>query len=223
MQVQGIVNPPSNTSAADGSQPITLAGKAGELIDAKLHGDYYTQNYRNNGYIGSTGPAGVVPPIYTSTAQTFGLWNPAGNTKNAVLVALDMNIVSVGTPAVSGLCLSASLNAGSALATGGISAFTAGVFGGTTPTMWGGNIGASGGNTVRFTPSAATTLAATPFLWLPWSYFSTTTGLVGSYPVLHYDFNGGVIVPPNTAVWVQGNISTGSTWNISLRWYEAPL
>jgi hypothetical protein len=40
---------------------------------------------------------------------------------------------------------------------------------------------------------------------------------------LHYDFEGGVIVPPNAAVWVANNVASSFTFNLSLRWEETPL
>ncbi len=218
MQIQGIVNAPSNTSNADLAQPVILAGKQAELIDANLHAKYYTQAYRNNAYIGSTAAGGVVPPNYSTTAQTFGLWNPAGNTRNAVLQTLDWGLVTLGTPAVAHPALSYTPSAGSALATGGISVFTS-----ATPVS--ANIGAIAGNSVRFTASAATTLASTFLMALPFAYFSTTTTTVATFaaPLMHYDFDGGVLVGPNTALWNAANILTGSTWNVSLRWYEPPV
>jgi hypothetical protein len=212
----GAVGAPSNTSAADGTNNPFLQGKQSELVDVNLHGKYYTQAYRSNSYIGSTGGAGVVPPIYTTTAQTFGIWNVAGNTRNAALQTLDVGIVTAGTVVVSSFCLGQSLNAGSALATGGISVFTAG-------TPQGGNIGISGGNTVRFTPSAATTLAATFLMALNYGFYSTAVTAASPAQSLHYDFEGGVIVPPNAAVWVSNNVASSYTFIETLRWEEPPV
>lgn len=210
--VQGIVNGPANSSNADGSNPIALMGKAAELMVAELHGKYYTQSYRGNAFIGNTASGGVAITIIGTTAQVFGLWNRAGNTRNAVPQTLDVG-PTTGTFVIGNLCLGQSLNAGSALATGGISAFTSG-------TPLGGNIGASGGNTVSFTPSAATTLANTFLLSLNMVFASTAL----TSPNVHYDFEGGVIIPPNVAVWLNTNptIQTQSM-TASLRWEEPPL
>ena len=214
MQLQGYVGAPSNTSAADGTSPIVLQGKQAELIVAELHGKYYTQAYRNNLFNGSTAIAGVTVPAYNTTGNVFGLWNPAGNTKNAVLVSLDIGLVS-GALILSNWTLSQSLNAGSALATGGISAFT-------SATPQGGNIGVSGGNSVRFTPSAATTLASTFLMTLGMSY-NTTTTVANQLQTVHYDFDGKVIVPPNSAVWVTNNAASGGTFDLTLFWEETPV
>ncbi len=205
-------------SAQDGSSAPMLGGKALEGIVAELHGKYYTQNYRGFAFIGSTAAGGVVPPNYSTTAQTFGIWNPAGNAKNAILISLDVGLVSLGTPAVSSLALSYTPFAGSSVASGQISAFT-------SAAPLAGIVGNPVNNSVRFTPSAATTLASTFLMPLPFSYFTTTTTTVATAAanLLHYDFDGSVGCAPNTAIWVGANILTGSTWNISLRWYEAPI
>ena len=215
----GQVGAPSNTSAGDGSNLPVLQGKQGDLGVSEVHGKYYTQNYRSKLFIGSTAAGGVIPPNYSSSAQTFGLWNQGINGQQAVIVSLDMNIVTLGTPAVSGLGMAVLVNAGTGIATGGISAFTSG-------SPYRGNLsGASGtgGNSVLFTPSSATVpTTSLGVQWLPFSYLSTTTATAGSYPMLHYDFDGSLIVPSNTALFVVANILTGSTWNITLKWYEAP-
>jgi hypothetical protein len=218
MQIQGIVNPPANASVNDGLQPIALMGKAAELIVAELHAKYYTTAYRGTGYIGSAAGAGVVPPIYTTTAQTFGIWNRAGNTRNAVLQTLDVGVAVFGAQVIGNLCLSQSLNAGSALATGGISAFTAG-----TPST--AVVGSQAANTVSFAPGAATTLATTFLMSLNYSFFSTAAPTGGApAPCLHYDFEGGVIVPPNVAIWLaSAPAAQSATFNPTLRWEEPPL
>lgn len=216
MQIQGIVQAPANASLGDGLQPIALMGKAAELMVAELHAKYYTQAYRGTSYIGTTAGAGVVTPIYTTTSQTFGIWNVAGNTRNAALQVLDAGINAFGTGVVSNFCLSQSLNAGASLATGGISVFTA-----ATPSA--AVVGSQANNSVRFTASAATTLATTLLMTLNYSYFSTAA-LSGQVPGLHYDFDEGVIVPPNVAVWVsQVTAANGGTWALSLRWGEPPV
>jgi len=215
MQISGIVNPPANQSVIDGAQPIALMGKSAELLVAEIHGKYYTSSYRGTAYIGAAGGAGVIPPIYTTTAQVFGIWNRAGNTRNAVPQTLDVGIVTNAAEVVGSFVLSQSLNAGSALATGGISAFTSGV-------PQGGNVGISGGNTVSFTPSAATTLAATLLMSLNYGFFSTAVTAL-SPGGFHYDFEGGVIVPPNVGVWWAGNVAQTATFLPTLRWEEPPL
>lgn len=214
--IYGNVNVPSNTSAADGSNSPALQGKQGELLDANLHGKYYTQAYRGLSFNGQTLVAGVVVPIYNTTTQVFGIWNRAGNTRNAALQTFDAGVAAVGTGVVSNMGFSQTANAGGSLATGQISAFTP-----ATPIA--GSIGVSGGNTVSFTQTAATTIASTWLMTLNYSYFSTaflTSPQVGA----HYDFDEGVIVPPNWAIWAGcSTAANGSTMNLGLRWSEPPV
>jgi hypothetical protein len=216
----GVVAPPSTTSNPDASSasPILL-GKQADTIFAELHGKYYTQAYRNNLFIGSSAVAGVVPPIYSTTSHVFGLWNPAGNTKNGVLVSLDVGLVS-GTIIISNWTLSQSLNAGANVATGA----PISVFASVAPQP--GNIGAIAGNSLRFTSgtagTAATTIATTFLMTLGMSFNTTETTL--NYEVsLHYDFDGKVIVPPNTAIWLTNNAASGATANATLMWEEVPV
>lgn len=216
MQVSGIVNAPANASVTDGLQPIALMGKSAELLVAELHAKYYTQAYRGISYIGSTAGAGVVVPTYSTTSQVFGIWNPAGNSRNAALQILDGGINAVGTGVVSNFVLGQNLNAGSATATGGITNFTAG-----TPSP--GTVGATAANTVRFCPLTATTPVPTILMTLNYTYFSTAF-LASPVPGIHYDFDEGVIVPPNVAIWVStSTLANGSTWSLALRWGEPPI
>jgi hypothetical protein len=82
-QVTGIIAAPSNTSQTDGTTTQAfLQGKQGELLDAKLHGDFYTQAYRGNLFFGTTATAGTTIPIQASgLASTFTLYNPASSGK----------------------------------------------------------------------------------------------------------------------------------------------
>jgi len=183
---------------------------------AELHGKYYTSSYRGTAYIGTTAAAGVAFTTAASTAQTFGIWNRAGNTRNAVPQTLDVG-PTTGTFVVGSLCHAVSLNAGAALATGGISAFTAGVAG---TTILGGNLGPNPGNTVSFTPSAATTLASVFLMALNMVFASTAL----TSPFVHYDYEGGVIVPPNCALWLNSNPTIQTQlMTATQRWEEPPL
>src|SRR2546425_8282152 len=83
-------------SLPDGQQPSSLAGKMGELIMAELAGKYYTAAYRGLVFIGSTANAGVVPPAFNATAQTFGVWNPSTSGKNIIPISLTVGLVTVG-------------------------------------------------------------------------------------------------------------------------------
>jgi hypothetical protein len=194
-----------------------LGGAQTEGCVAELHAKYYTQAYRGQSFLGSTAAAGVVVPIYSSTGQVFGIWNVAGNKFNAALQTLDTGLVTLGTPVISSLCLAYVPNAGSGIGTP-ISAATI-----VAPLS--NIIGTIGGNTVRFIPGTATVASSTALflMTLGYAYFTTTTTTMLVATGLHYDFDEGVIVPPNMALFLGGNVATGSTMDATLRWSEPPV
>ncbi len=88
------VGAPSASSLPDGQPADALGGKAGEGIVTELHGKYYTQCYRGNVFVGTTAIGGVVPPVFSATAQTYMIWNPLGSGKNIVPINLTLGYVS---------------------------------------------------------------------------------------------------------------------------------
>lgn len=168
-------------------------------------------------FIGNAGAAGQVLPIFSATAQKFGIWNPAGSGVNAILVEIAMTYIDA-TPAAGGYVLAVSRNAGSALATGGISAFTAG-----TPDN--ALTGKTGGNAVRFTPSAATVLAPVIYrhLGINQDVAPATSAVTPARAKTGVLFDGDVVVQPNTALWLCGNISTIAKWASMFAWIEEPV
>lgn len=173
------------------------------------------QTLAGNTFIGSTTYAGVAVPAYNATAQVFGLWNPAGSQKNAVLVKLNLGVATVGTPAVAALGLSYVPNAGSAIgATGApITAFT-------ETAAVSGLVGKAALNGARFTLSA-TTIAPTFFYNIALS--QETTSAVNGIMWSEHDFDGCVIVPPNTYIGLGGSAAPGQTFQASLVWFEVPV
>lgn len=176
---------------------------------------FIQQALAGNCFIGTAPVAGVDLPIATGTAQTFGIWNPAGSETLVVLNKLAVGIVDATTPVISGLTLSYVPNAGSAIATGApISAFTA-----TVPANALVNFGKT--SKVRFTLAATTAASATvPLMCLGLSHESTTGG--NGAVTWMYDFNGSVIIPPNVFVVLGGNAAQTQNLMPSISWAEIP-
>lgn len=188
------------------------------LLTQAMCGRWYHLAKQGKVFNGNAAAAGVVPPIYSATAQVFGLWNPAGSGVNAVLINISASYVDT-TGAAGGYCLAVNKNIGSATATGSISAFTEG-----TPErgLIGQNAGI-GGNIVRFTPSAATTVAPTILKQLGINHLVLTAADTGNTTFgFSKDFDGEVVVGPGTAIWLCGNIATTSKWAPSITWAELP-
>lgn len=164
-------------------------------------------------FIGSTTSAGIDFPAENATAQTFGLWNPAGSGRNLVLVRFTAGYVNATTPVITGMCMSYLPNTGSAIATGApISAFTE-----TAPIsgMFGNAVGRHVG---RFT-LAATITAPTFGYSLGLSQNSTTPG-TGTNRIVH-EWCGDTIIPPGVYVGF-GAADAAMTENMtaSLVWFE---
>lgn len=165
-------------------------------------------------FVGSATAAGVDLPASNGTAQTFGIWNPAGSGVMAVLGKLTLGIVDATTPVLSGLCLSYVPNAGSAIGAAGapLTAFT-------QTAAINAIIGYGETSKVRFT-LAATSIAATIHSSVGLSHESTTAGngLVGPW----VDFSGSVIIPPNVAVFLTGTAAQTQNLMPTITWAEVP-
>src|SRR5882762_6565288 len=152
VQVQ-VSNP--NTSNQDSTIGNLLGGRSLEALIAELHGKYYQQTYRGNMFSAATAAAGVLIPVESTTAPTFGIWNPAGSGYNAVMVAATYGFIST-TAAPGNIGLTVKKGAGSAIATAApISTFNAAAAGVVQNMLLG------GGNASRMNVTIAGTNALT--------------------------------------------------------------
>lgn len=163
-------------------------------------------------FFGSTAIAGVVPTTST-TAQVFGLWNPAGSGYNALLNKFNISVTTANTALVASLGLSVLTPTGASIGTP-ISAFTSG-------TIQNALLGSGKASAMRFTPSAATTTATT-FLTALGVAQTAGTAPIGPQAYV-YDFDGSIILPPNTAVFVVASAAVASAFAMALSWAEVPV
>lgn len=163
-------------------------------------------------FFGSTAIAGVVPTTST-TAQVFGLWNPAGSGFNALLNKLNISVTTANTALVASLGLATLSPTGSALGTP-ITAFTTG-------TVQNAIVGGGKASAVKFTPSAATTTATT-FLTALGIAQTAGTAPIGSQAYV-YNFDGSIIIPPDRAVFLVASAAVASAFAVALSWAEIPI
>lgn len=164
-------------------------------------------------FIGSTTHAGVTIPAYNATAQTFGLWNPAGSGRVLFPVKLALGQTDATTPAISSIGLSRLETTGATVATGApISAFTE-----TAPIS--GLLGAPvGPHAGRFT-LAATITAPTFSIELGFSQDSVTPGT--QIDTVIHEFSGETGIWPGTYVGLGGApIAPGQDFAASIWWIE---
>ena len=203
-------------SAKGGETRPALSDERGLLMQ-QLGPKYYHLAKQGMVFTGNSAAGGSVLPIFSNTAQVFGIWNPAGSGVNACIINVRGTYVST-TGAAGGYVLAVCKNAGSAIATGGISVFTQG-----TPER--GIVGSGlGGNKVLFTPSAATVIAPVILRQLGISQtVLTATDATNLWSAFKEDYDGDLVVAPNTAVFLAGNIATLCTIASSITWAEIPV
>lgn len=205
----------ANSVKGDEARPL-ISDNRSQLTQDSC-GKWYHAAKQGRVFTGNAAAAGAVLPIYSNTAQVFGLWNPAGSGVNCVFINLAATYVST-TGAAGGFVLGIMKNAGASIATGGISVFTQGT---PEPGIAGSQIG---GNKVLFTPSAATVIAPTILRHLGVNQLVMTAADATNTTFAFYrDFDGELSVAPNNAVFLAGNIATLSIWAASLTWCEEPI
>ena len=159
--------------------------------------------------------AGIILPIYSNTAQKFALWNPANSGVNAYIQNITLGYVNA-TLAASGIGIGLLLNAGNSVAT----AAPMSVFTEVSPTRALSSV--SGGNRVRAAPGTITVttglMVLGPILWsqdaLP------ATAAVNMAAQTFRDFNGELMLAPNTAMFLCGTIAQLGNWVPSVTWVE---
>jgi len=171
-------------------------------------------------FTGNIAAAGVVLPIYSNNTQQCGLWNPAGSGKDLILLRVSMTYVDT-TGAAGGYVISQLTGLGSAVATGtSITAFTE-----TTPVS--DYPGGGFTSVAKFGQGATLTIvgaSATIKRNLGLNQLVTTAADATTVPwKTDFQFDGDVVVPAGTAIFLAGNIATLSKWSGSLTWAEVTV
>ncbi len=159
--------------------------------------------------------SGIVLPIYSNTAQVFGMWNPANSGRNAHIVHLSMGYVDT-TLAAADIVWGLLTNVGNSVATAApISAFTEVV-------PYRAMSSSTGGNLVRVATGAATVTTALMVLGpVMWSQDAMTAAATVAMAARTYRvFRGELMLAPNTAIFLAGNIAQLGKWIPSITWVE---
>jgi hypothetical protein len=221
---QNIVGQPP--SAGNNAILNGRSGQLGDAIVSQLHGQFYETNYRGNAYFsGHTAVQALSANTITLTATTtpiLGVWNPANNTNN--LVILQANLTCFPNSLTSGAGPGAfvwALSLGNGAISTGLVPYNA-------KTLL-----ASGSNARAFAGATALTgltnnlvIVAGANLPTPSGVTYTTlasTALLQSY-VGREDFDGSIIVPPG-GVLALLNTTSSTTFSAvgKLAWEEVPV
>ena len=178
-------------------------------------GKYYIDTLLGNVFVGSTAVGGVVLPAYTTTAQTFAVWNPLGSGKNVIPISLTIGYVST-TGAAGNVVLAYTTGAGSQTGTGSP------ILTATVVAPVNAYIGQGNSSVARFCPAAINPVAAPALLkttGISELVTTATTTSLGYFMASEY-YDGALIVPPGVALYVAGNITLLNTMDITLVWEE---
>lgn len=218
-QVQ--VGPPPNTNLPNGMLANALGGTSGEVVGTHLHWPSFVQTYRKNLWTASNavGSPVAIPLMATNATPTFGIFNPAGNTTAVVLVRWSAGFTA-GT-GIAGSIGYAYLNPAGTVPAGTAapaSTYTAGpsIKMGVCGSVYGGNILFGTSFTIGGVVSALTL-----HRWSPIGQGAPITSTAGVFSIFE-DFNGSVIVPPNTLWCPVASVAIAETFQQSLTAYEVP-
>lgn len=197
-----------------------VSGDRSELIVSPLHGTHYEDALSGRVFAQSTTPLGLAIPIYTATAIAGGqpVWNPPNSGVNVELVAVSTAYAS-GTADFGAIGLMARKL--SAIATGEVMTALAE----TTPV----NALLFQGEASRTRSSNAGTCTVSAGVAADWvrTLFSmnleSSTGTAHTTTIARYDFDGTVIVPPGTLVYLAATKASSALFATTVVWKEVLL
>jgi len=217
--------PISQGRGADGAvRDVALGKHHNAQLVSPAHGKYAEQALAGNLFWTSTVVAGLAIPIDTTTAPRVMLWNPGDSGVDAVLGTFTAAQAS-GTPAGGGwglMAVSTTVSVGSNIATGNlITAFSQDVIG---TNVFNAKLNSGRRPRVKSSSQGTNTIAAGTWIYSMGIgvHAAVTTSTAVDIPPQIHDFNGLVVLPPGTAVYVAANIASVALFQTTLSWYEVP-
>ena len=200
------------------SAPL-MSGRAGQLLVSETRGQFGEMSHRGGVFFGCALTSAIAIPVATTTSgSTFALYNPPGSGVYVEPIDFDLLQLAAFGAAVSTFGFSV-VNS----VTNVVSAITQNK----GPTTVGTNSSKFNGPASQaqlcsaITFASALTVAANfalPMFRTPTSYLPTAT-VTGQ--VMHYVFNGKLIIPPGWCITLVGTTATGANTAIpSISWAE---
>lgn len=200
---QGIVT--GQVALALGAPANVRSGAQGDQIISELHGRYYEQAYRQQLFMGCNSAATTTSVALATTYTGLCLNNPAGNTKNLVLLKASVALAAAPA-AIAPILLGTGYNA-------------AGVATHTTPLVpFSTLIGTGPAPTGKL--DAACTLPTAPVYTMPMVGGFTAAALPAVSPAV-LDFEGSIILPPGAYAMIL--TVTATSLFAAMTWEETPV
>ncbi len=186
-----------------------------------LHGKHYEDCLAGRVFSHTPTPLGLAIPLYTGTALAGGMpiWNPANSNVNVELINLNIGKAS-GTSNFGAMVLMHRKGLGSGIADG--SEITA--FAETTPVN--GLLGAGYASQVISSNAGACTVTAGVAGEAIRSFHGTGVAAdthEGGLQGIDHDFDGSIIVPPGSMVWMACTKASSSLYATTFTWKELPI
>ena len=197
-------------------------GRHGAQLVAAHQGKYAERALEGKLYWTSSVVAGLAIPIDTTTAPTVMLWNPSGSGVDAVLGRFTASQAS-GTSAGGsiGLMSVSAEKLGSEQATAArITAFADDAYG---TNVFSGRLNEGNRPRVKSSSQGTNTITAGTWIRAFGMYFGAAIATsAGNSLVLNHDFDGEVVLPPGSAVYIAANIASVALFQTTFSWYEVP-
>lgn len=203
--ITSLPNTIPNTSLADTAPVPVLSGKAGEIIDTKLHGKYYVSSYRKQNMLSAGAAVGTIIAVSSATKPNFVLYNPIGSGVVAEIEHVNVSWTVV-TSVVSGISLgmiTQLIVAPTSLTAIPIMSSYGGVV--TNPSC-------------QLFSRAKLAAAATRFFTL----FSVSAVQSVALPNFMYQFDGTLALQPGSLVFLCGTVAQKNATLNSISWNEFP-
>lgn len=204
----------------DGVEAPVRLGNEGQVLTADLHGKYYEVARRGNLFHATTSILGRAIPIYTDAGPNplVMLFNPIGSGVNATLCSVALNRASGTTVEFAAGLMRVPGNVGAGPATGGpVTVFT--------PAAPFNGLITKGNNPKVLSQMSGTITLATAGVAADFFYslFHSYAAVAASTPdggIFVHDFEGRVIMPPGSAIWLAGSVASGALYATTFTWTE---
>lgn len=196
-------------------------GHEGTQLVASLHGKHYEDTMAGRVFSHAPVVAGLAIPVTTATAIVGGMpiWNPSNSRVNVELIKTTIaHTTATGAGVV--VVLMARSGLGTDIATGSeITAFAEtdpfnGILGG------GNNSQVKSSNAGTITVTAGVDAEVVRTLFGQQRPADTGTEEIN---VADHDFDGTIIVPPGTMVWIAASLATTALFVTTVIWKEIPI
>jgi hypothetical protein len=188
----------------------------GELLSGIL-GKYAALTEKGYVFAAVVGTAASVP-VVSALTNAPALWNPASSGKWVYPLRVICSVGAIGTAVLQGFTLSYLINAGSAVATGGVVATW------TNQAPVNCLLGKGTAASTLFAPAVSTYTVNPAWLMdLGFGHFAQGTAATGHLvSQFYYDFDGTLVMPPGTVVNFGSTIASSTTYTTTFIFAELP-